>query len=85
MDVAQLDIGITHQSVAALSLGDADPLTNQHLADKDQLTRPFDLAVAAHTAHRNVAGGGVMIGAPLSAHLESDHASHQRIDARENL
>src|ERR1700756_1784857 len=54
VDVAQFDGGITHQPVAALGLEDASRLTDQRLTDKDQLARPFDLAVTAHTAHRNV-------------------------------
>src|SRR6516165_2314666 len=54
MDVAQFDIGVTHQPVAALGLEDADWLADQRLADKDQLARPFDLAVATHPAHRNI-------------------------------
>jgi hypothetical protein len=54
MDVAQFDISVTHQPVAALALGDADRLADQRLADKDQLARPFDLTGAAHAAHRNV-------------------------------
>jgi len=54
VDVAQFDLGITHQPVAALGLEDADRLADQRLADKDQLARPFDLAVAAHAAHRNL-------------------------------
>src|SRR5215469_130045 len=54
MDVAQFDIAITHQPVAALGLDDADRLTDQCLAYKDQLARPFDLAVAAHAALGNV-------------------------------
>src|SRR6516225_7352121 len=54
MDVAQFDISVTHQPVAALALGDADRLADQCLADKDQLARPFDLTGAAHAAHRNV-------------------------------
>ena len=54
MDVAQFDLGVTHQPVAALSLEDADWLADQRLTDKDQLARPFDLAVAAHAAHRNI-------------------------------
>src|SRR5215831_19375953 len=54
MDVAQFEVGITHQPVTALSLADADRLTDQRLTDKDQLARPFDLAVAAHAAHRNL-------------------------------
>src|SRR6516225_4897447 len=54
MDVAQFDIGVTHQPVATLGLEDTDWLADQRLADKDQLARPFDLAVAAYPAHRNV-------------------------------
>src|SRR6516225_7115022 len=54
MDVAQFDIRVTHQPVAALGLGDADRLADQGLADKDQLARPFDLTDTAHAAHRNV-------------------------------
>ena len=54
MDVAQFDISVTHQPVAARGLDDPDRLTDQCLTDKDQLARPFDLAVAAHAAHRNV-------------------------------
>jgi len=54
MDVAQFDISVTHQPVAALGLGDADRLADQCLADKDQLARPIDLTGAAHAAHRNV-------------------------------
>src|SRR5215813_8762800 len=54
MDVAQFDIGIMHQPVATLGLEDADRLADQRLADEDQLARPFDLAVAAHSAHRNL-------------------------------
>src|SRR5215471_20124986 len=54
MDVAQFDVGITHQPVAPLGLEDADRLADQRLADKDQLAGPFDLAVAAHAAHRNL-------------------------------
>src|SRR5215469_14541514 len=54
MDVAQFDIRITHQPVAARGLDDPDRLTDQCLTDKDQLARPFDLAVAAHAAHRNL-------------------------------
>src|SRR6516162_9900616 len=54
MDVAQFDVGITHQPVTALGLEDADRLADQRLTDNDQLARPFDLAVAAHTAHRNI-------------------------------
>ena len=53
MDVAQFDVGITHQPVAALSLEDAGRFTDQRLTDKDQLTRPFDPAVAGHGARRN--------------------------------
>ena len=41
MDVAQFDVGITHQPVTALGLADADRLTDQRLTDKDQLARPF--------------------------------------------
>src|SRR6266849_9576984 len=60
MDVSELDIGIAHQPVAALGLGDADRFApreggDQRLADKDQLARPFDLAVAAHPADRDIA------------------------------
>src|SRR5215472_15525605 len=54
MDVAQFDVGITHQPVTALGLANADRLADQCLTDKDQLARPFDLAVAAHAAHRNL-------------------------------
>src|ERR1700739_846770 len=54
MDVAQFDVGITHQPVTALGLADADRLADQRLTDKDQLAGPFDLAVAAHAAHRNL-------------------------------
>src|SRR6516162_2294269 len=54
MDVAQLDVGITHQPVTARGLDDADRLADQCLTDKNQLARPFDLAVAAHAAHRNL-------------------------------
>src|SRR5215472_14473441 len=54
VDVAQFDVGVTHQPVTALGLEDADRLANQRLTDKDQLARPFDLPVAAHPAHRNV-------------------------------
>src|SRR5262249_61432002 len=45
VDVAQFDIGITHQPVTALGLEDADRLPHQCLTDKDQLARPFDLTV----------------------------------------
>ena len=55
MDVSELDIGITHQPVAALGLGDANRFADQRLADKDQLARPFDLAVAAHATDRDIA------------------------------
>jgi len=55
MDVSELDIGIAHQPVAPLGLGDANRFANQRLADKDQLARPFDLAVAAHPADRDIA------------------------------
>src|SRR5260370_39518289 len=55
MDVAERDIGITHQPVAALGLDDANRFADQRLADKDQLARPFDLAVAAHAADRGIA------------------------------
>ena len=34
MDVSELDIGITHQPVAAFGLEDANRLTDQRLADK---------------------------------------------------
>src|ERR1700739_241426 len=54
VDVAQFDLGITHQPVTALGLEDADRFTDQRLTDKDKLARPFDLAVAAHAAHGNV-------------------------------
>ena len=54
VDVAQFDLGITHQPVTALGLEDADRFTDQRLTDKDQLARPFDLAVAAHAAHGKV-------------------------------
>src|SRR5215472_6717159 len=54
MDVAQFDVGITHQPVTTLGLANADRLADQCLTDKDQLARPFDLAVAAHAAHRNL-------------------------------
>src|SRR6266851_2276428 len=42
MDVSELDLGIAHQPVAALGLGDADRFGpresgDQRLADKDQL------------------------------------------------
>src|SRR5467141_3944633 len=55
MDVSELDLGIAHQPVAALGFGDADRLADQRLADEDQLARPFDLAVAAHPADRDIA------------------------------
>ena len=55
MDVSEIDIGIAHQPVAPLGLGDANRFANQRLADKDQLARPFDLAVAAHPADRDIA------------------------------
>jgi len=55
MDVSELDIGIAHQPVAIFGLDHANRLADQCLADKDQLARPFDLAVAAHPADRNVA------------------------------
>src|SRR5215469_10252111 len=54
MDVAQLDVDVAHQPVTPRGLDDADRLADQRLADKDQLARPFDLAVAAHAAHRNL-------------------------------
>ena len=54
MDVAQFDVGVAHQPVTALSLENADRFADQRLTDKDQLARPFDLAGAAHAAHRNV-------------------------------
>ena len=55
MDVSEFDIGIAHQPVAILGLDDANRFADQRLADKDQLTRPFDLAVAAHAADRDIA------------------------------
>ena len=54
MDVAQFDIGVAYPPITALGLEDADRFANQGLTDKDQLARPFDLAGAAHAAHRNV-------------------------------
>src|SRR5438132_506778 len=53
-DVAELDIGIAHQPVAAFGFADANRFADQRLADKDQLTGPFDLAVAAHPADRDI-------------------------------
>jgi hypothetical protein len=44
MDVAELDIGIVHQPVAAFGFADANRFADQRLSDKDQLTGPFDLA-----------------------------------------
>src|SRR5438270_12252351 len=55
MDVAELDIGIAHQPVATFGFADANRFADQRLADKDQLTGPFDLAVAAHPADRDIA------------------------------
>ena len=55
MDVSELDIGIAHQPVAIFGLDHANRLADQCLADKDQLARPFDLAVAAHPADRDIA------------------------------
>src|SRR5271166_4183516 len=54
MDVSELDIGIAHQPVALFGLDPANRLADQRLADKDQLARPFDLAVAAHAADRDI-------------------------------
>ena len=55
MDVAELDIGIAHQPVATFGFADANRFADQRLADKDQLTGPFDPAVAAHLADRDIA------------------------------
>jgi len=55
MDVAELDIGIAHPPVTVLGLDNPDRFADQRLADKDQLARPFDLAVAAHAADRDIA------------------------------
>src|SRR5215471_128895 len=55
MDVAELDIGVAHQPVASFGLDHANRFADQRLADKDQFAGPFDLAVAAHPADRDIA------------------------------
>src|SRR5271163_1556198 len=55
VDVSELDIRVAHQPVARFGLDDANRFTNQRFANKDQFAGPFDLAVAAHTADRDIA------------------------------
>src|SRR6516162_3513781 len=55
VDVTELHIGVAHQPVASFGLDHANRFANQRLTDKDQLAGPFDLAVAAHPADRDIA------------------------------
>src|ERR1700738_3038534 len=55
MDVSELDIGVAHQPVAIFGLDHANRLAPQWLAAQNQLAPPFDLAVTAYPADRNVA------------------------------
>ena len=54
VDHPEVDVGEAHDPVAVRRLGDADRLTDQGLADEDQLAAPLDLAGAAHPPHRMV-------------------------------
>src|SRR5215203_5030650 len=51
VDEAELDVGEANEPFPIIGLEDADRFTGEHLADKDQLTAPLDLAVRPHTAH----------------------------------
>jgi hypothetical protein len=54
VDEAELDVGEADAPVAALGLGDADRLADQHLADEDEFATPLDLAVGAHATDRMI-------------------------------
>src|SRR6516164_4913106 len=62
MNVAQVEVGITHLPVTALGLEDADRLADQRLTDKDQLARPFDLTGAAHPADCDIVAVAWILG-----------------------
>src|SRR5260370_8514258 len=54
MDVAELDIGIAHQPVAAFGLGDPNRFADPRLSAKDQLAPPSHLAFPAPPPTRHI-------------------------------
>src|SRR6266446_10478184 len=61
MDVSELDLSVTRQPVAVLSLGDTNRFAGQRFADKDQFASPLDLAVAARAADRDIAAAARVV------------------------